>query len=200
VALLRFLTHPQVRISSEVPVPRWGLSDVGRTRAEAMARQPWITQVARIVSSGETKALETAAIIAVANGRLIEVRESLHENDRSATGYVPSDAFELLADAFFAEPTVSIRGWETAQAVQQRMVAATADLLTWCASDSNVGDVLLVGHGAAGTLLGCFLANAPISRAMDQVGGEAAPGGGNMWTYDVQKQEMVHHWRAADPR
>jgi hypothetical protein len=39
----------------------------------------------------ETKALETAAIIAIATGLRIEIRHDLHENDRSSTGFVPPD-------------------------------------------------------------------------------------------------------------
>ena len=32
-----YLSHPQVKIDANVPVPQWGLSDVGRGRAEAFA-------------------------------------------------------------------------------------------------------------------------------------------------------------------
>lgn len=37
------------------------------------------------------------------------------ENDRSSTGFLPPEEFEVVADAFFAQPGVSVRGWETAQ-------------------------------------------------------------------------------------
>ena len=103
---LRFATHPQVRISADIPVPRWGLSDVGRSRALLFASQPWLARTTRLISSDETKALETAAIIAVETGLPIEVRSGLRENDRSSTGYVPQDRFELLANSLFGEPLV----------------------------------------------------------------------------------------------
>jgi broad specificity phosphatase PhoE len=198
VPLVRFATHPQVRIDVNVPVPRWGLSDVGRCRAEGLLHQPWLTDVACLVSSGETKALETAAIVAEATGLRIEVREATHENDRSATGFVPPDRFELLADAFFDYPHQSVEGWETSQAAQQRIVTATSDLFATDTAGANSGDVLIIGHGAVGTLLYCHLAGVPISRSEDQVGGDAAPGGGNYWTYDVAAQSMLHRWRPID--
>ena len=30
--IVRYLTHPQVQIDPDVPVPQWGLSPVGRAR------------------------------------------------------------------------------------------------------------------------------------------------------------------------
>jgi broad specificity phosphatase PhoE len=195
VAVLRFLTHPQVRVSVDVPVPRWGLSDVGRTRAEGLLTQPWLGSVGRLVSSAETKALETAAVVAAATGLPIEVREALHENDRSSTGFVPPDRFEVLADAFFAHPDASVDGWETAASAQRRIIDATADLLDPPAASR---DVLIVGHGATGTLLLCYLIGRSISRTEDQCGGEAAPGGGNYWSYDTARKTMLHRWRPID--
>jgi len=52
----------------------------------------------------------------------------LGENDRSATGYLEPQEFETTANAFFAYPERSIRGWETAQAAQTRIVEAVHDL------------------------------------------------------------------------
>jgi broad specificity phosphatase PhoE len=193
VGFLRFVTHPQVRISADIPVPRWGLSEVGQLRAEAMLKQPWLAPTTRLLSSGETKALETAAVVAAATGLPIEVREALHENDRSSTGFVPPDEFEILADAFFGQPNESVRGWETSAAAQARVKAATADLL-----DDGDGDILVVGHGAVGTLLLCHLLGIAISRAEDQVGGDAAPGGGNYWTFDRSTATVIHRWRPID--
>jgi broad specificity phosphatase PhoE len=193
MGLLRFVTHPQVRISAEIPVPLWGLSDVGRSRAVVLASQPWLERTTRLISSGETKALETAAIIALATGLLIEVRHDLHENDRSSTGFVPPERFEQLANAFFANPDQSVEGWETAVTAQARVKAATSDLLQ---DDEN--DVLIIAHGAVGTLLLCDLLATPITRAEDQIGEDAAPGGGNFWTFDRSTATVLHRWRPVE--
>jgi broad specificity phosphatase PhoE len=190
MALLRYVSHPQVRVSADVPVPRWGLSDVGRRRVEAMCRQPWLATVERLISSDETKALETSAIIAARTGLSIEVRPDLHENDRTSTGFVPPERFEQLADGFFARPDESIEGWETARDAQRRVVDATTDLVAGVA-----GDVVVTGHGGVGTLLLCHLLGEPVSRDHDQTGRNTAPGGGNAWIYDTDERRVLHGWR-----
>jgi hypothetical protein len=55
-----YLTHPQVQIDPDVPIPRWGLSSVGRERAARTAALPWVRSLGRVVSSDETKAIEAA--------------------------------------------------------------------------------------------------------------------------------------------
>ncbi|MFN3503133.1 MAG: histidine phosphatase family protein, partial [Allorhizobium sp.] len=93
-----YITHPQVQIDSSVPVPDWGLSAVGRARAETCARQPWVQRLTRIISSGERKAIETAEILAATAGLRIEIDPSTHKNDRSATGFLQPSDFEKAAD------------------------------------------------------------------------------------------------------
>lgn len=56
-----YITHPQVTIDPAVPVPQWGLSAIGAARAREAAAKPWMRMIRRIVSSAETKAVETAA-------------------------------------------------------------------------------------------------------------------------------------------
>ena len=106
------ITHPQVQIDATVPVPEWGLSEIGQARAVAMLDQSWVGPIRRIVSSAERKAIETAEVLAKHLGLAVEVRETMHENDRSATGFLPPPEFEAVADQFFANPHKSIRGWE----------------------------------------------------------------------------------------
>ncbi|MEZ5798094.1 MAG: histidine phosphatase family protein [Paracoccaceae bacterium] len=112
-ATARYLTHPQVAITPETDVRRWSLDDRGRARVLALAASPGaLSATQRVISSDETKAQETAGPLARALGLTVETRPGLHENDRSATGFLPPDAFERAADAFFAAPDHSFRGWE----------------------------------------------------------------------------------------
>ncbi|MCE1237887.1 MAG: phosphoglycerate mutase family protein [Hyphomicrobiales bacterium] len=185
--ILHYVTHPQVAIDPTVPVPRWGLSERGRERARAAARCRWMDEVGRIVSSDETKAIETAEILVEARGMALAVRPGLHENDRSATGFLPPPEFEATADRFFAEPETSVRGWERAVDVADRVERALAATL---AEAGGAGDLLLVGHGAAGTLLWCRLVGLPIDRAQDQ-----PAGGGHRWTFDLAQRRAVAAWR-----
>jgi broad specificity phosphatase PhoE len=180
-----YLTHPQVEIDPAVPVPLWRLSEIGRSRAAIAARAAWAQSVRTIVSSEETKAVETAAIIGAALGVSPRARADMHENDRSSTGFLKPADFEAVADAFFAAPHDSIKGWETARAAQARIFAAARDEI----AIGGPGDLLFVGHGAVGTLLMTALLGEPISRRLDQ-----PSGGGHVFCLDATTQRVVHRW------
>lgn len=124
-----YVTHPQVRIDPDVPVPRWGLSELGAARSQAGAQCGWARQLGRILSSDETKALETAAILAGPAGIDVEVLEHAGENDRSATGFLVPEEFEKAANWFFANPDQSFHGWERAVDAQARIVSAVSSVL-----------------------------------------------------------------------
>lgn len=186
MSVLRYISHPEVAIDPEVPVPRWGLSEKGKTRGLALCEQPWMTEVRRVVTSPETKALELASIVAERLELPINIRPETGETDRSSTGYVPPDQHERLADAFFGSPLESVSGWERAIDVQTRMIDALADLL-----DSSRNTVV-IGHGGAGTLWYCALAGLPINRSHDQ------PGAGHYWSYDLEEGTMSHGWKPID--
>ncbi len=182
----RYLSHPQVHIDPSAPVPQWGLNAIGRSRTEALARAPWLAATTLIVASAERKAVETARILAPAVGAELRIREAMHENDRSATGYLPSQEFEVTADQFFANPQVSVRGWERAIDAQRRIVREVDAVL----EDTAAGDVLFVGHGGVGTLLLCHLSGWAIERRHDQ-----PAGGGNYFAFHAADRRMLHGWR-----
>ena len=183
---IRYLTHPQVKIVPAVPVPPWGLSDVGRIRTEALANAEWLSETTQIISSGERKAIETAAIIAGQLKVTVEVRDAMHENDRSTTGFLAPDEFETVAGQFFAQPLVSIRGWERAIDAQLRIVREVERVL----ARNRSGDVLFVGHGAVGTLLFCHYSGFAIDRAHDQ-----PAGGGHYFALIKDRRRVLHPWR-----
>ena len=183
-----YITHPQVRVDPQVPVPLWGLSALGRARAHAMLKQSWAKGISRIVSSAEIKAVETAEFLSIHAAVPIEIRERMHENDRSATGFLPPDEFEKVADAFFAKPRSSIRGWEKAIDAQNRIVAEVDAVLA-----EGDGNVAFVGHGAVGTLLMLKLADERIARSWDQ-----PAGGGHYFAFERTSRLLLHKWRRID--
>jgi broad specificity phosphatase PhoE len=180
-----YLTHPQVRIDPAVPVPDWGLSDTGLSRARRAAGAALFANLALVCSSAERKALETAEAIARPRNLPVSVLPRTHENDRSATGFLRPEEFESVVNDFFAEPHTSVRGWERAIDAQARIVSEAAPLL----DASRAGDVLMVGHGGVGTLLLCHLAGLEISRDHDQ-----PAGGGNLFAYNPASQEVTCRW------
>lgn len=170
--IVRYLSHPQVTIDPDQDVRHWSLNDEGKARVAALAKSNALRGTSIIISSAETKAIETAAPLADALNCPLEVRDLMHENDRSATGFLPPDEFEAVADQFFAVPEQSTRGWESAAAAQARTVRQVMSCLT----EKTDCDVLFVGHGGVGTLLFCNLSDLPISRKFDQ-----GPGGGGCY-------------------
>ncbi|MFK7876743.1 MAG: histidine phosphatase family protein [Paracoccaceae bacterium] len=186
MAIARYLSHPQVIIDPDRDVQRWSLNDVGAARVDALARSGALLGTTRILCSDETKAIETATPLANSLQLKVEIIPNTHENDRSATGYLPPEAFEALADAFFAHPDTAQQGWETARAAQMRITQALFPRL----QEHQSGDVLIVGHGAVGTLLRCALSNASISRTHDQ-----PAGGGNWFGFDLPHGAPHTSWQ-----
>ncbi len=185
---VRYLTHPEVVIDPETPVGKWGLSEKGHSRVQflALSASRVLSGTRSVISSGEVKAMEAGAPLAKAMRCRFEIHQGMHENDRSSTGYLPREQFETMADAFFAEPHVSVKGWERAVDAQARICRAVEDALR----HAPAGDILLVGHGAVGTLLLCATDGRAIDRCHDQPG----DGGGNAFTFSRDDRKIVQDW------
>jgi len=188
--LVYYISHPEVEINPDIPVSSWGLNHAGKTRVSKLVDAGWLKGVSNVVSSAEIKAIETANPIARALGIQIDIRPAMHENDRSSTGYLPAEEFEMVANKFFAKPNDSIHGWEKAVDAQKRIVSQTEEVL----KNTRSGNLLIVGHGAVGTLLFCHYSNVPISRNHDQTGG------GNYFTFRAKNRQILHAWRPIECR
>src|SRR5262245_27239061 len=159
----------------------------------AMAACPWARRVRRIFASSERKARDAAQILADGLGLgVYSVIANLGENDRSATGFLAKDEFEATADAFFARPLQSIRGWEPAADAQARIVGAVEQVILQ--TPEHV-DIAIVGHGGTGTLLYCHLAGWAIDRRYDQ----PATNGGNWFAFDRTSGKLLRDgWQSID--
>jgi broad specificity phosphatase PhoE len=194
VALL-YISHPQVTIDPEVPVERWGLSHIGAARARAFAARHVFPQGTVFISSTEQKAVDLAQILAASCEGRVKALPAFGENDRSATGYLPQEAFEAHANAFFGAPDVSVAGWETARDAQKRIVGAVHEVLETFAGEESFGEksVVFTGHGGVGTLLKCYLGDRDVSRQEDQgVLGHAC--GGNLYAFDLAPNRLLCEW------
>lgn len=192
-----FITHPNVVISRKVPVPQWPLSPLGRSRMQAGLAQAWVQNIGAVFCSTEQKAIDGAEILAGHLGLPWTELEALGENDRSATGFLPPEEFERVADQFFAEPTKSVRGWERAAAAQARVVAAVHAVAAQVAEQAKLTpgqSVAIVAHGAVGTLLHCHLAGQPMARQWDQ----PPNGGGNYFGFTLSPPSVSGPWLAFD--
>jgi broad specificity phosphatase PhoE len=170
-----FISHPDVVVSADVPVTQWPLSATGIGRMRDALAQPRVRTLSALYSSTETKAVVAA----------------LGEIDRGATGFLPPPEFERVADAFFAQPEASVRGWERAVDAQRRIVAAVAAILR---DDASAGAIGIVSHGAVGALLYCALTGARIDRRFDQ----PHRGGGCYLAFPAASPHACAWWRPID--
>ncbi len=186
-----YVTHPQVALDPNVPTPRWGLNALGLQRAQQFAGHPLLTQVRRIVSSDETKAVELAEALAV-NGAQVEQSADFGETRRS--GFLERDAFEAALDKLYATPGEGVSGWETALDAQARIAGAVEAVL---AKHDLAEPIVFTGHGTVGTLLKCRLGERPIARSEDQRR-MADPGGGNVFVFRLSDRKLLTDWLAME--
>ena len=186
-----FITHPDVVVDPDIPVARWRLSDRGLARMRTFVASDAAAGVSEVWASTEAKAIEAAGVLAARFGIGVNVHPDLGENDRTATGFLPPDEFEEVANAFFSRPLESVRGWETAAAAQARIRRAVETILD---QRRPAGDIAFVAHGAVGALLMGAMLGEPISRDLDQ------PFQGNYWSFDPDTRAVVHRWRPIAPR
>ena len=194
-----FVSHPEVTIDPAVPVPDWALSPRGRERMAAFCTRPELAGVSRIYASDERKARDGAEMLRERHGFPITIDPCLGENDRSATGYVAPPRFWEIVDRFFAEPKVSVLGWERAMDAQARIKTAVQNCIAihtgGAGRGCDVGDLCIVSHGGVGTLLLCDLLDRPISRRH----GQPIAGGGCFFTFDGETGLLEHGWQDIVP-
>jgi broad specificity phosphatase PhoE len=191
VRLVYFITHPDVVIDPEVPVPQWPLSPRGIRRMRKLLAQPWIEGIGAVCCSTEQKAIDGAEILAGHLSIGHKMVEELGEIDRSATGYLPQEEHAAAREQLFAHPDESIRGWETAFDAQRRIVKAVEGVI---AGDMGEGHLAIVSHGGVGTFHLCHLKGRPISWEERQPGGN----GGNYYCFEAESKALVHGWRPID--
>ena len=187
-----FITHPDVIPNPQVPVPHWPLSPRGQERMVKMLLQPWVQDIRAVYCSTEQKAIDGAEILAGYLSLGYTQVEALGEIDRSSTGFLNLEELQPVVEAFFTHPDESARGWETASAAQQRIVAAVETIIQ---IDRSKGDIAIVSHGTVGALLLCKLKGIPISINEKQPGTT----GGHYICFEAQTMKLLHDWQRIDP-
>jgi broad specificity phosphatase PhoE len=189
--LVYFITHPDVVIDPVVPAPQWPLSPRGKERMKKLLAQPWMDSISSVYCSTEQKAIDGAEVLAEHLSIRYTMIQELGEIDRSATGYLPKEEHDATAEAFFAHPEMSPRGWERAVDAQRRIVKAVERVIE---SDSEEGNIAIVSHGGVGTLYLCHLESHPISWEERQPG----ESGGNYYCFDAQSKVLQDGWQPID--
>jgi broad specificity phosphatase PhoE len=144
--------------------------------------------VAAVWSSAERKARDGADILSEILGITPKIDAALGENDRASTGYIAPPEFWLVVEEFFANPGVSVRGWETAINAQRRIVDAVTRI---AASAVEPGPTIIVSHGGVGRLLTAHLQGVKIGQEVRPEN----PGGGCFFTIDRARLTVLCGWR-----
>jgi broad specificity phosphatase PhoE len=153
VVLIR---HARTASTPATPARLWGLSEEGQRAARALADDEILRSVSLFAASHEPKAIQTAA--AMANGRPILEIADLGELDRSAAGWIQTQAERLdLVRAILDNPDVSIQGCETAAGAQGRFVRALNELT----EANQEGGLAVVSHGTVLSLYMAYLRGLP---------------------------------------
>jgi broad specificity phosphatase PhoE len=148
---LILVKHSQPQIVADVPAKHWRLSAEGRRRCVALAARLATYDLGHIVASTESKATETAHLVASQLGMAYTMHAGLHEHERSTTGFLSSSAFHDAVTAFFACPNELVFGDETAEQARSRLTNAVEGMLRAHPS----GNVAIVAHG---TVISLFVA------------------------------------------
>lgn len=185
------ITHPDVVIDPNVPVPQWPLSAKGRERIAGLMNGTLLKQVTAVYSSDEQKALDGAWTIAQSLGLKVAKVPTLGEVDRSSTGYLPREKHDQNARLLFEYPHDSIEGWEIAIEAQYRMVTTVYRILEF---DKTPGPIVIMTHGAVGSFLYSHLKKRKISLADSP----KAPGGGGIFSFEAKSLEVLTDWQDID--
>ncbi|MEZ5905895.1 MAG: hypothetical protein R3C69_12640 [Geminicoccaceae bacterium] len=184
MTVIYYLSHPEVTIDPAVPVPDWALGR-GASEDRAVRVAAWLLACRRIVSSAERKAVETAELIAEASAAEITVRPAMHENDRSATGFLVPAEFEQVANAFFAQPADRCAAGRVPSTPRRGSRPSSRR----CSRTTTGPCPFSSSAMAVGTLLYCRHAGLAIDRRHDQ------PEGGSVFALDARSLAPLFTWR-----
>ena len=137
---LVLVKHSHVDVVPGRPSRTWELSAEGRRRALILAERLADLRAARVISSVEPKAVETAEIVAQRLGVPAVTAPGLHEHERETAPFLGPEAFATAIAWLFDEPHKVVFGEESADVAADRFAAAVDSL-------AGDGDEIVVAHG-----------------------------------------------------
>jgi len=126
---LLLIKHAAPQVVLGVSPEDWMLSPQGRERCQPLAHRVRPYAPAKIFTSEEAKAVETAKLLAESLGVPSEPAADLHEHDRRNVPQMRSFQFVSMMELVFRRPAELVLGKETADQALARFDAALAELL-----------------------------------------------------------------------
>ena len=147
---LILVRHSLPRMVTGIPASQWHLSAEGRRRCTALARRLSTYGLGAVVSSQESKAVETGQIVSRTLGLPFETAPDLHEHERGVVTDLGSrEDFEVQVAHFFEHPGRLVLGHETADEAHARFARAIASVI----EGHPVANIAVVTHGTVMALL-----------------------------------------------
>ena len=146
---LILIKHASPQVDPALPPEQWPLSEEGKAKCEALAKQLAALSPGVVVCSEEMKAAETGRIVAERLGVPHGTAPDLHEHDRSNVPQLRSAEFISLIELLFRRPNDLVLGKETAVAALSRFRSALDEVL----AEHAEGNVAVVSHGTVIALL-----------------------------------------------
>lgn len=164
---LILIKHASPEVIPGQPPETWKLSDKGRQSCVPLAEKLAAYSIAKIFSSSEPKAIETAELVAAKLGIPTETANDLFEHDRSNVPHMRSGEFISAMEHFFRRPDELVLGKETAAECLERFSAAVQSILEANAKESSIA---IVSHGTVIALYLEKLAGKPAFQLWRELG------------------------------
>jgi broad specificity phosphatase PhoE len=146
---LHLIRHGPVLVDLRRPPSQWELEPGACEAVAKLALEARGGGLRRIVSSEETKAVQTARTLAAVLGVPVEIRPGLEEHHRLREQHIPSDDdFRKAMAGLFSRPSQVVLGTESAAAALERFHRAVHGVMA-----ETVDDELVVSHGTVISLL-----------------------------------------------
>jgi broad specificity phosphatase PhoE len=152
--MLHLVRHGRPLVDPATPPHTWPLDPSGLAAVDALRASGRLPTDAAWFSSPEAKARATAARL---TDRPVTVVDDLSEHRRGVHWFDSGDAFAAAVRSAFDRPDeAAVPEWEPLSLTRSRVVAAVRGLRA-----DHPGDLVLVGHGTAWTVLVAALTGWP---------------------------------------
>lgn len=155
---LILIRHSKSLPNPETPIPQWGLTAEGTELAKSLAQKSVIKKLEVIYSSLQTKALETAGLLAKSHNLPVKTNKDLTEISSFTKGLIgqkPGDEeFEKFVEDFYQGKIERFRGGETYQEALKRFIRAIQQII----KEETVRGVENIGVVSHGNILSFFSA------------------------------------------
>lgn len=142
---LTLIRHSKTKLAPETPIPLWVLSDEGIQLAQNLSSKQVIGDIKVMYSSLQTKAIETALLLAKPNQIPLKMCEDLTEVSSFTLKFFGAGKYEENVDSFYSGKIDKVGEGETIDEALGRFVKAVEKIIaTERSKNDNVG---LVSHG-----------------------------------------------------